>query len=145
MLGAHTVHYRNYEYHPEISLKEIIEKKINNDCDEKYIIAVNSYRSYYVFKCKEFSYKILDFLKDTTYANEFIVSCVESDAISIFFEDDTVFIMSYINQKSIEKGFMPLEKSYDIFNKHKHEWKITNYDSENELLDMVEREVNVNK
>lgn len=139
LLGAYPSHKRNLEYDLEKSLREVIEMKINGISGEKGILAINAPRSYTVFECKEFSYDILDDLRKSTYAIDFVVASIDADALFVFHEDSPACFLSFGSAVDFERGFMPLARAVSIFSTHMDEWSITSLEKERIWLDRVER------
>lgn len=125
ILGSYPVHYRNNLYDKYRSLQNIVENKINNIFGEKYIIANNSKSVYYSFKCKEFKYDQLYFLKDSTYAIDFILLLPEGSGIFIFCEDAPACFMGFQDKEQFERNFISPEQAMSIFVEYMDEWQIT--------------------
>ena len=128
LLGSYGVHDQNFLYYNDISLKDLIERKINSAQSNKYVIPVLASENYYCFQLEEFHYPILDELKDKTFSIDFIVILPGIRAGYVFFEDAPVCYMFFETLEEFERGFFPLDEARTLFAEHMTEWK--NYQSE---------------
>ncbi len=138
VLAAHTVHYRNWLYDPDLDLQSLIESRINAYSGTKVLLAINAAASFYAFEVEEFSYGQLDWMKDVTYALEFIVFELDTDKLFVFHEDAPACFISYADQKNFEKDFGSLAAFKEIFCKNDMDWRITKLPGEIEWLHKVE-------
>lgn len=139
LLGCHGVHERNFLYDRSRSLKEIIERKINEVTAEKYLLAINKKDHYYCFKIHKFEYSLLDSLKDKTHAIDYILVIPDLFASFVFFEDSPACFMFFRDRNDFERNFMPPEKAMSIFIEHMDKWRITTYEKERDWLEKVRR------
>lgn len=137
VLGSYSVHYRNYLYDKDVSLKQIIERKINLIIFDKYLIAINSASSYYCFKLKNFDYKYMDILKQETCALEYILVIPDIGAIFIFFEDAPACFIAFRSLSELEENFIARKDAIGIFLQNMDNWRITNHEKEGRWLESV--------
>lgn len=141
LLGSYGVHQRNYLYDSSISLRMIIEAKINKIRGELYIIAVLDSNNYYCLNTNNFTYSFLDELKQKTNSIDFVLIAPAVFGCFVFFEDSPACFMSFRDEIEFEKDFMPAEEAKSIFSKHMDEWRITAYAKERVWLERVEQEM----
>jgi len=123
LLGTHTVHYRNFEYHSDSSLQLLMENKINSATSRKLLIAVLAHDKYYCFKVEKFTYSLLDELKEKTFAIDFLLMLPDVYGGFVFFEDGPACFMFFQERAEFEKGFMSPEIVMKIYTDHMMEWR----------------------
>jgi hypothetical protein len=123
LLGTHTVHFRNFEYDTETSLRQLVEKKINSSNSHIFLMPVLASQSYYCFKLSRFTYDVLDELKDKTFAIDFVLLLPEKLGGFVFFEDNPACYMFFERRADFEEGFMSPEKAMDIYEEQMAQWQ----------------------
>jgi hypothetical protein len=121
LLGTHTVHFRNFEYDTETSLRQLVEEKINSSGSRIYLIAILA--SYYCFRLSHFTYDVLDELKDKTFAIDFVLLLPEKLGGFVFFEDNPACYVFFERRADFEEGFMSPERAMDIYEEHMAQWQ----------------------
>jgi hypothetical protein len=123
LLGTHTVHFRNFEYDAETSLRQLVEEKINSSNSHIFLMPVLASQSYYCFKLSRFTYDVLDELKDKTFAIDFMLLLPERSGGFVFFEDSPACYMFFEKRTDFEAGFMSPERAMDIYEEHMAQWQ----------------------
>lgn len=144
LLGSSNTHYRNYLYNDIISLRELVERKINKYNSEKYIIAVNAKSIYYCFSARKFSYDQLDNINEITHSIQFMLLIPKFGGTFTFFEDAPACFMSFQSIEQFEQDFMSPDKAMSIFLENASEWQITDDHGERQWLKEVELAMNPN-
>lgn len=137
LLGPYTNHYRNYLYNPNICLQNLIEEKINKSTAYGYLISINSSVNYMVFKINHFAYKLLEYLKNETYAIDFIYVSMDFSYLYIFHEDEPACFICYPNKLAFELDFISPFAALHIFFSNIEEWKITKLRKEEKWIEYL--------
>jgi len=134
LLGAFTVHYRNFLYPPNISLKIIMEEKFQASDALFTVLAVNSPKHYHVFLCKSFLYDSIRALKIVTHAVDFIVFSKRADIIFFMHEDSPACFFAAANNYEFEHKLFSQFDALNIFVEHWKDWRITKLKSEEDWV-----------
>lgn len=137
LLGSYATHEENFLYDENVSLRKIIEEKINCTHSKKYIIPVLTNDIYYCFELDIFNYAVLDELKEKTFSVDIVLILPKSGGGYIFFADSPACYVFFESLREFEQGFVRLSDAKTIFANHMIDWKDYESDAADTWLKQV--------
>ena len=126
-------------YDPSMDLQSIVEGRIESMDGRKTILAVNTIDSYYCFSTERFAYDQLLYLKEMTFAVDFILYSRDSDALFVFHEDDPACFVSFATIENFNSKFLDLHRVDEVFRAHAFDWRISDLESQEVWINAVQR------